>query len=137
MIASGREDKVLQRLSQGEEIGTLLIPNSSQIAARKQWIIGQVQASGTLYLDNGACKAILDNGTSLLPVGVENAEGCFNRGDVVDCKDPSGKEIARGLVNYSNTEVAKIYKTPSNKVTEVLGYMGETELIHRDNLAII
>ena len=137
VIASGREDKVLQRLSQGEEIGTLLIPNSSQIAARKQWIIGQVQASGTLYLDNGACKAILDNGTSLLPVGVENAEGCFNRGDVVDCKDPAGKVIARGLVNYSNTEVAKIYKTPSNKVTEVLGYMGETELIHRDNLAII
>ncbi|HIQ15912.1 MAG TPA: glutamate 5-kinase, partial [Leucothrix sp.] len=86
VIASGREDKVLQRLSQGEEIGTLLIPDSSQIVARKQWIIGQVQANGTLFLDQGATQAILTKGTSLLSVGVDKAEGQFNRGDVVDCK---------------------------------------------------
>jgi len=137
VIASGRENKVLQRLSNGEEIGTLLIPDSSQIAARKQWIVGQVQASGTLYLDAGASKAILNNGTSLLPVGVKKADGAFNRGDVVDCKSPAGKVIARGLVNYSNSDVAKIYKTSSNKITKILGYKGEDELIHRDNLVII
>ena len=137
VIASGRENKVLQRLSNGEKIGTLLIPDSSQIAARKQWIIGQVQASGTLYLDEGASKAILNNGKSLLPVGVEKAEGIFNRGDVVDCKNPEGKIVARGLVNYSNNDVGKIYKMPSNKISEILGYTGETELIHRNNLVII
>ena len=137
VIASGRETKVLQRLSQGEEIGTLLIPDSSQIAARKQWIIGQVQANGTLFLDQGATEAILTKGTSLLPVGVEKAEGQFNRGDVVDCKSPDGKIIARGLVNYSDMDVCKIYNTPSKNIAEILGYSGEAELIHRDNLVII
>lgn len=137
VIASGREDKVLQRLSQGEEIGTLLIPDSSQIAARKQWIVGQVQASGVLYLDDGASKAILNHGTSLLSVGVENSEGYFNRGDVVDCKNSSGKVIARGLINYSHDEVVKIHKTPSKDIAKILGYMGENELIHRDNLVIV
>jgi len=136
VIASGREDKVLQRLSQGEEIGTLLIPDNSQIAARKQWIIGQVQASGTLFLDRGATQAILTKGTSLLPVGVEKAEGRFNRGDVVDCKGPDGILIARGLVNYSDAEVCKIYNTPSKKIADILGYTGEAELIHRDNLVV-
>ena len=137
VIASGRENQVLQRLSQGEAIGTLLIPDSSQIDARKQWIVAQVQASGTLHLDHGASKAILDNGTSLLPVGVEHAEGTFNRGDVVDCKNPDGKIIARGLVNYSIREVDKVYKKSSKEVAKTLGYTGEAELIHRDNLVII
>ncbi len=137
VIASGREEKVLQRLLQGEEIGTLLIPDRTQIAARKQWIIGQVQASGTLYLDEGASKAILNNGTSLLPVGVEKSEGSFSRGDVVDCKNPDGKIIARGLINYSNTDVAKIHKTPSKQIAKILGYASDNELIHRDNLVIV
>ena len=137
VIASGRQDNVLQRLSQGEEIGTLLVPDSSQIAARKQWIIGQVQASGTLYLDQGATQAILTQGTSLLPVGVDRAEGTFNRGDVVDCKDPDGVLVARGLVNYSDKEVCKIYNKPSKQVAKILGYTGEAELIHRDNLVIL
>ncbi len=137
VIASGREDGILQRLSQGEEIGTLLIPDSSQIAARKQWIIGQVQASGSLHLDHGASEAILTKGTSLLPVGVVGAEGQFNRGDVVDCKNPEGVLIARGLVNYSDAEVSKIYKTPSSQIAGILGYTGEVELIHRDNLVIV
>lgn len=137
VIASGREYSILQRLSEGEEIGTLLIPNSSQIVARKQWIVGQVQATGTLFLDSGATEAILNNGTSLLPVGVEKSEGYFNRGDVVDCKNPDGRVIARGLVNYSHIEVCKIYKTPSQNISDILGYASEEELIHRDNLVIV
>lgn len=137
VIASGREEKVLRRLSQGEEIGTLLIPSNTQLAARKQWIVGQVQSSGTLYLDKGATQAIQKQGKSLLPVGVENAEGEFNRGDIVDCKSPDGKIIARGLVNYSYKEISQLYKTPSNKITEILGYAGEAELIHRDNLVTL
>ena len=137
IIASGTEEKILQRLSEGEKIGTLLLPDNTQIAARKQWIVGQVQASGTLFLDNGASNAIQKKGTSLLPVGVEKSEGHFNRGDIVDCKSPDGKIIARGLVNYSSDEVAKLHKTPSHEIGDILGYSGETELIHRDNLVIL
>lgn len=137
VIASGREENVLQRLSQGENIGTLLMPNNTQLAARKQWIVGQVQSSGTLYLDEGASQAIQQKGTSLLPVGVEKSEGQFKRGDIVDCKNPQNEIIARGLVNYSDSEVSQIYKTPSKKVADKLGYTGESELIHRNNLVVL
>jgi glutamate 5-kinase len=137
VIASGREEKVLQRLAQGEEIGTLLKPEQAQITARKQWIAGQVQVTGTLFLDQGASNAIQQNGTSLLPVGIDNSEGEFDRGDVVDCKNSEGEVIARGVVNYSNKEVSQLYKTPSNKISDILGYAGEAEVIHRDNLFVL
>jgi len=131
------EKKILQRLSNGEHIGTLLVPDSNQLDARKQWIVAQVQSVGALLLDSGASDAIIKQGTSLLPIGVISSEGHFNRGDIVDCKDPEGKVIARGLVNYSDIEVNKLCKIPSQDMAGILGYSGETELIHRDNLVII
>ena len=137
IIASGREKKVLHRLSQGEEIGTLLIPDNTKISARKQWIAGQVQASGVLFLDEGASQAILKKGTSLLPIGVEKSEGQFKRGDIVDCKNTDGKVVARGLINYSSNEVRLLHKISSNKISEILGYTGDAELIHRDNLVLL
>lgn len=137
IIASGRKSNVLQRISEGEDIGTLLVPDTTKIVARKQWIAGHVQASGSLFLDEGACLSIQKNGSSLLPVGVEHSEGSFKRGDVVDCKNQQGHIIARGLVNYSTEDVEKIYKIPSARITEVLGYQGEAELIHRDNLVVL
>ena len=137
VIASGREDNVLKRIAEGEAIGTLLTPDDSQFSAKKQWIAGQVQASGTVYLDQGASNAIQTKGSSLLPIGVEKAEGQFKRGDVVDCKDHQGKIIARGLVNYSDSEAGLLAKQPSNKISEILGYMGDVELIHRDNLVVL
>jgi len=137
VIASGREANVLSRIVKGEAIGTLLKPDDSQYSARKQWIASHVQATGTLHLDEGASNAIQKNGTSLLPIGVEKALGKFKRGDVVDCKNPAGKIIARGLINYSDSEVSLLAKQPSHKITELLGYMGESELIHRDNLVVL
>lgn len=137
IIASGREENVLQRVSEGEEVGTLLVPDSNQLAARKQWIVGQVQSAGILHLDAGASQAVTNKGTSLLSIGVESSEGQFKRGDIVDCKNPEGTIIARGLINYSDTEVSKLCKLPSNKINEILGYSGEKELIHRDNLVIV
>jgi len=137
VIASGKEENVLYRLSQGEEIGTLLTPEKTPLAARKQWIVGQVQACGSLYLDEGASRAIQRQGTSLLPIGVDKLEGQFNRGDIVDCKSPDGQVIARGLVNYSSKEISKIFKQPSNKIIEILGYASQVELIHRDDLVIL
>ena len=137
IIASGREDKVLQRLLNGEQIGTLLVPDSNQLDARKQWIVGQVQPAGTLFLDDGASEAILKQGTSLLPIGVESSKGTFKRGDIVDCKNQAGEVIARGLVNYSDSEVSRLHKIPSQDMHKILGYSGEAELIHRDNLVIV
>ncbi len=137
IIASGREDKVLQRLAQGEDIGTLLKPEKTQITARKQWIAGQVQVNGTLILDQGASQAIQSNGKSLLPIGIGTSEGKFDRGDVVDCKNSEGEIIARGVVNYSHIEVRQLYKTPSKQISNILGYAGEAEIIHRDNLVIL
>ncbi len=137
IIASGRETKVLQRLASGEDIGTLLKPDNTQITARKQWIMGQVQVNGTLFLDQGASQAIQKKGTSLLPVGVDKSEGQFDRGDVVECKNTNGEVIARGIANYSHTEVSKLFKTPSDQISKILGYAGEAEIIHRDNLVVL
>ena len=137
VIASGREDDVISRIANGESIGTFLKPDESHLSARKQWIASQVQASGSLTLDNGASKAIQTQGTSLLPVGVESAVGTFKRGDVIDCRNPEGEVIARGLANYSSDEVSKLFKQPSNMISEIVGYAGDTELIHRDNLVVL
>ena len=137
VIASGREEQVLQRPALGENIGTLLKPEQAQITARKQWIAGQVQVTGTLFLDQGASNAILKNGTSLLPVGIEKCDGDFDRGDVVDCVNNSGRIIARGIVNYSHKEVNQLYKKPSNEIYNILGYDGGAEVIHRDNLFVL
>lgn len=137
IIASGREKNVITRISTGEDIGTFLKPDDSQLSAKKQWIASQVQASGSLFLDSGASNAIQNQGTSLLPIGVENASGKFKRGDVVDCKNQNGEIIARGVVNYTSDEISKLFKQPSNKISEIVGYAGDTELIHRDNLVVL
>ncbi len=137
IIASGREKNVLGRIAAGETIGTLLTPEDAQFSAKKQWIAGQVKASGTLYLDAGASNAVQTKGTSLLPIGVEKSEGNFKRGDVVDCKNHQNRIIARGLINYSDKEVSLLAQKPSNKIGEILGYTGESELIHRDNLVVL
>ena len=137
LIASGREPQVLQRLRQGELLGTLLLPDTAPLAARKQWIAGQLASKGTLWLDNGAADAILKTGKSLLPVGVTRVEGIFDRGEVVSCVSEDGKLIAKGLVNYSSEEAERIKRQPSKSIEQVLGYVDAPELIHRDNLVVL
>ena len=136
LIVSGREPNILQRLAQGEELGTLLLSRQEPMAARKQWLAGHLQLGGRLLLDAGAAKVLRESGRSLLAVGVVGVEGEFMRGEMVACVDPAGKEIARGLVNYSASESRKIMRQPSDKIEELLGYVDETELIHRDNLVL-
>ncbi len=137
VIASGREDDVLLRLAQGERIGTQLIAPSATLAARKQWLADHLQVRGTLLLDAGAVKALRVDGKSLLPIGVHETTGDFERGEVVSCLDESGHEIARGLVNYNSVEARRILRTPSNEIEAKLGYVDEPELIHRDNLVLL
>ncbi len=137
IIASGREKNVLQRIAAGESLGSLLLPGNAPLAARKQWLAGQLQLSGKLHLDAGAVRVLREAGRSLLSVGVTGVEGGFKRGDLVSCVDPAGQEVARGLVNYSAGETRAIMGQPSDRIESLLGYMGEPELIHRDNLVLV
>ncbi|MBM3392748.1 MAG: glutamate 5-kinase [Betaproteobacteria bacterium] len=136
LIASGREADVLPRLAQGEAFGTLLFASATPLAARKQWLADHLQLAGSLILDAGAVKA-LAAGKSLLPVGVTAVEGEFGRGAAVACRTPDGREIARGLVNYSSSEARRIARQPSVEIEAILGYLDEPELIHRDNLVLL
>lgn len=136
MIASGREDNVLLRLKQGEVLGTLLVPDRSPMAARKQWLAGHLQARGTLVLDAGAVAALTERGKSLLPAGVRSLTGVFTRGEMVLLADESGRVVARGLVNYGAEDARKIIGKPSSSISATLGYVSEEELVHRDNLVL-
>jgi glutamate 5-kinase len=136
-IVSGTEPGVLTRLAAGEAIGTLLVPDQEPLVARKQWIASQLKPRGHLRLDTGASRVILESGRSLLPVGVVGVEGQFQRGEVVGCLDPNGREIARGLVNYSADEARRIMGQPSEAIERLLGYVDDPELIHRDNLVLL
>jgi len=134
VIAYGRMDEVLLQIAAGESIGTLLIAEEKPLAARKQWLAGRLQMQGRLVLDEGAVKVLCQSGKSLLAVGVKEVQGDFGRGALVACVDNAGKEVARGLVNYSADESRQLCGQPSSRIMELLGYQGEDELIHRDNL---
>jgi len=137
VIANGREEHVLTRLAAGEAIGTELTAQTLTLAARKQWLADHVRLAGRLTLDPGAVRALTREGKSLLPIGVIACEGQFDRGEVVGCCDPDGREIARGLVNYSAAETLRILRKPSSEIEAILGYVDEPELIHRDNLVLL
>jgi glutamate 5-kinase len=137
VIVGGRIERVLDRLKAGERLGTLLAPERGLLAARKQWLAGHLQTRGTLVLDAGAVKALTADRKSLLPVGVREVQGSFRRGEMVVCVGPDGREVARGLANYSALEAQKIVGQPSDAIEKLLGYVDEPELVHRDNLILV
>ncbi|MDO4640674.1 MAG: glutamate 5-kinase [Neisseria sp.] len=136
VIASGREKNVLIRLLKGESIGTLFTSEQSRINARKQWLLGHVQMVGSVVVDKGAERALAEQHGSLLPVGCIRVNGHFYRGELVAVLNSEGREIARGLTNYSSEETLRILQTPSDQIALKLGYAHEDELIHRDNMAL-
>lgn len=138
IIVGGSIERVIDRLKEGEALGTLLTADQCRETARKQWLAGHLQTRGTLTLDAGAVKALLEGHKSLLPVGVVAADGKFRRGEMVLCTDEQGREIARGLVNYSIEETRKIMRHSSEELSLILGHAAaEEELIHRDNLLVM
>jgi len=137
VIASGHERDVLPRLMRGESIGTLLVAPPMPLAARKQWLADHLQVSGKVVLDAGAVRALCNEGKSLLPIGVREVTGEFERGAVVAILSEDGQDIARGLINYNATEARCIARHPSHKIESILGYVDELELIHRDNLVLL
>jgi len=137
LITSGRMTDVLLQITAGENIGTLLQPAQAPLAARKQWLASHLRMSGSLYLDQGAVKALRERGKSLLAIGVTHSEGDYARGDMVVCIGPDGQEVARGLVNYNAEDANHILGHSSEQIEEILGYVDEPELIHRDNLVLV
>jgi glutamate 5-kinase len=137
VIASGREPQVLTRLASGERIGTELVAEAQTLGARKQWLADHVQLAGKVRLDDGAVRALAREGKSLLPIGVVAVEGTFERGEIVGCFAPDGREVARGLVNYASSDAARIVRQPSSQIEAILGWVDEPELIHRDNLVLL
>jgi len=136
VIACGREPDVLLRLASGESIGTELVATTPKRQARKQWISDHLQLRGSVMVDGGAAVKVRDEGKSLLPIGVIEVLGEFHRGDVIAVRAPNGIEIARGLSNYSSSEARLIARKPSTEFERLLGFTGEPELIHRDNLVL-
>ena len=137
IIAAGREDNILNRLYQGETLGTLLMANEKPLLARKQWLAGHLKSRGKLWLDAGAIEALTVFGKSLLSVGVVKTQGHFSRGDMVSCLNLDGQIIAQGLINYNHNETNKISGYSSQNIATLLGYVDESELIHRDNLVVL
>ena len=136
VIAWGREENVLVRLTQGESIGTLLVAQTQKTQARKQWIADHLQMRGSVMVDDGAVAKVRDEGKSLLPIGMVSVEGDFSRGDVIAIRDFHGAEMARGLANYASAEARLICRRPSNEFKKLLGYAAEPEMVHRDNLVL-
>lgn len=137
IITSGKQDNVLRRLFQGEKLGTLLTPDMEPLMARKQWLAGHLRSKGKLMIDDGAIKALTSHGKSLLSIGVKHVAGSFVRGDMVTCESVDGVVIARGLVNYDAQAAKAIMGRASANIEDILGYVSEKELIHRDNLVLL
>lgn len=137
VITQGRSPHNLEKILQGEAIGTQFAPQPRPVNARKRWIAHGLVPAGKLFLDEGAVRAICKAGKSLLPAGIIAVEGSFESQDAVQICDRQGQEIARGLVNYSSIELQKIQGCHTDTITEILGYPGAETVVHRDNLALI
>jgi len=136
LIVPGLTKNVVLDAFEGGQIGTLLVANEAPMSARKRWLSTHLKIKGWLTLDDGAVKSMSGSGVSLLSVGVTGVNGEFERGDLVVCEDQQGREVARGLVNYSSEQTDKIKQKNSNDIEEVLGFVEEPELINRDNLIV-
>jgi len=137
VIACGTKEGVLHQILRGKEIGTLILPKEEALSSRKRWIAFNLKPKGDVVVDEGAKRAIVQKGKSLLPSGIVRIRGAFDRGDPVSCLGPKGKEFARGLVNYSAAELEKIKGLRTDHIERALGYKYSDEIIHRDDLVVL
>jgi glutamate 5-kinase len=136
VIVNGRTPQVLSRLFDGEEIGTYFLPARDRMAAKKHWIAFTKKPRGKLLLDDGARRALVEGGKSLLPSGIKGVDGGFDRGDAVRLCDLDGVEFAKGVINYSLAELLRIMGKKTSEIEAVLGYKYGDEVVHRDNLVL-
>ncbi|MCK5844645.1 MAG: glutamate 5-kinase, partial [Victivallales bacterium] len=136
VIADGREKDVVKRILDCEDVGTLFLPtNSKHMRGRKRWLGFFSKISGSIVIDDGAVQAVTKKGKSLLPSGIVNVQGTFSRGDAIEVLDKSAEVVARGLVNYSSADLARIAGKKSREFREVVKG-GDDEAIHRDNMTL-
>ena len=136
VIAWGREPEALLRLVQGEVVGSVLLAPTGKQQARKLWMLGHLKMHGAVVVDAGAAVKLLQEGKSLLPIGMTQVHGTFGRGEVIGVQAPDGTEIARGLANYSSSEARLLSRHASSQIEGILGYSAEPEMIHRDNMVV-
>ena len=136
-IGSGRRQSILQQLFSSEPVGTFFLPQTEKLQSRKHWIAYVLRPKGHLILDQGACKALVQGGKSLLPSGILEVKGNFGVGAPVQCLDEAGAVIATGLSNYSAADLTKIKGLNTGQIEKVLGYKDSDEVIHRDNLVVL
>ncbi|MEX0786383.1 MAG: glutamate 5-kinase [Dehalococcoidia bacterium] len=137
VIASGHEPNALERLFEGEAIGTLFPANIDRLESRKRWMLAGLAARGRIVVDAGAAKAVLSQGRSLLPAGVRDVSGPFERGDTVSIHGEDGARLAVGITNYNHEDAAAICGVRSDRIVEVLGHEYGEELVHRNNLVLL
>lgn len=137
IIASGKRAGVLTSILAGEQVGTLVVGAGGSTTSRKRWIGGAARCLGRLVVDAGAARALSQRGSSLLAVGVTQVVGEFTKGDAVAIDDAEGREIARGLTNYSSDELLKIAGVQADRIAALLGHCPYREVVHRDNLALV
>ena len=136
IMANGATPDILDRVFAGEPVGTLFLPVGSAMPAWKRWLGYTARPKGTLRVDPGARRAVVDAGRSLLPVGVRAIDGEFGKGDIVGIAEPDGAEFARGLTNYSSAELAIVAGLNTEQIVARVGKVPYVELIHRDNLVV-
>ncbi len=136
IIANGHQPGVLSAIFQGETVGTLFLGQGRLVASRKRWIGFSAQPQGSVAIDDGAAKALIADGRSLLPIGITSHSGDFQKGDVIAVVNQAGEELARGLINYESSELARIVGQNSSRISEILGHHPYDEAIHRDNLML-
>jgi glutamate 5-kinase len=137
IIANGSVDGILDRVFAGEPVGTLFLPHGQDVPAWKRWLGFTARTRGTLRVDAGAKRALIEQGKSLLPFGVTAVEGDFGKGDVGSICDDAGSEIARGLCNYSSEDVSHLLGKNTEQIVNLLGSVSYAELVHRDNLVVV
>jgi glutamate 5-kinase len=136
ILANGRSPNIIDEILDGQEVGTLFLADGATLPAWKRWIGYTVPPAGQLVLDEGACKAVVELGSSLLAIGITGVTGDFEKGEVVALTNAAGQELARGLTNYSASESRLISRKQSHEIANVLGNVPYAEVVHRDNLVI-
>ncbi|HOK04164.1 MAG TPA: glutamate 5-kinase [Victivallales bacterium] len=137
LIANGKTPNIIQKIFSLEEEGTLFVPSKKQINSKKRWLGFFSKSKGKLYVDDGAVKAIKEKNKSLLPSGIKKISGNFETGDTIDICSINGDVFARGLVNYNSKELLSILGKKSSEIYSILGYIGDDEIVHKDNLTLI
>ena len=137
VIMSGKRKGLLKRLFEGKKVGTYFKPGEVKLSSKKGWIAYGIRSKGKLVLDDGAVKALTSMGKSLLPSGIAKVEGHFDVGDAISCVNGKGQKVAKGLTNYSSTDLIKIRGKRTSEIEKILGFKYSDEVIQRDNLVLI